>query len=258
MDGMEEIQQHIRQWGGVVTSFNLYEGFRESFSKGGDKVYEPTRNAKVVERHAIVLVGYDNTGEYWIPRNSWGTGWGDQGFFKVRYYTADVGNPQFTFGITWQPQAGPFPKRMVLEPGAGQVGCYWYKVRQGDYVSKIAASFQVSIESVLQANGPEVIPNPELFLQPGIKLRVCNPYADIVLHGALADCRSGWNRKGRDLGNYISVSNQDECARLCLSTRNCEFFVYNTLKECWLKAIGGNNGNEGPDASVVWTCYIRA
>ena len=49
------------------------------------------------------------------------------------------------------------------------------QVRQGDYVSKIAATFQVSIESVLHANGPEDIPNPELFLQPGIKLRVCNP-----------------------------------------------------------------------------------
>ena len=88
LNGMEQIQQHIRQWGGVVTSFNLYEGFRESFIKGGNKVYEPARNAKAVERHAIVLVGYDNTGEYWIARNSWGTGWGDQGFFKVRFPAA--------------------------------------------------------------------------------------------------------------------------------------------------------------------------
>ncbi len=41
--------------------------------------------------HAIVLVGYDDAGEYWIAKNSWGSSWGDDGFFKVGYgecYTA--------------------------------------------------------------------------------------------------------------------------------------------------------------------------
>jgi len=37
--------------------------------------------------HAIVLVGYDDndSGGVWIIRNSWGTGWGDGGYGKIRY-----------------------------------------------------------------------------------------------------------------------------------------------------------------------------
>ncbi|KAL7577232.1 hypothetical protein ACA910_003559 [Epithemia clementina (nom. ined.)] len=35
--------------------------------------------------HAIVMVGYDDTGStpYWIIRNSWGTDWGEDGYFWV-------------------------------------------------------------------------------------------------------------------------------------------------------------------------------
>ncbi len=35
--------------------------------------------------HAIMIVGYDDAGGYWIVRNSWGTGWGDGGYFKLGY-----------------------------------------------------------------------------------------------------------------------------------------------------------------------------
>ena len=35
--------------------------------------------------HAIGVVGYDDAQQCWICKNSWGTGWGDSGFFKIGY-----------------------------------------------------------------------------------------------------------------------------------------------------------------------------
>jgi C1A family cysteine protease len=35
--------------------------------------------------HAISVVGYDDTLQCWICKNSWGAGWGDGGFFKIGY-----------------------------------------------------------------------------------------------------------------------------------------------------------------------------
>lgn len=44
--------------------------------------------------HAIAVVGYgksDDGQEYWIGRNSWGSYWGDWGFFYMNMYTNNLG-----------------------------------------------------------------------------------------------------------------------------------------------------------------------
>lgn len=35
--------------------------------------------------HAVTIVGYDDSKGYWIAKNSWGTGWGESGWFKIAY-----------------------------------------------------------------------------------------------------------------------------------------------------------------------------
>jgi hypothetical protein len=56
--------------------------------------------AKETGRHATVLLGY--TGGRFIGENSWGTGWGDNGFYLMD--PAVVASPESS--DFWVPQAG--------------------------------------------------------------------------------------------------------------------------------------------------------
>ena len=76
------------QSGPIVCSMDATPGFH-SYTGG---IYNDTTNSTTLN-HAISLVGYgvENGVEYWIGRNSWGTYWGEKGFFRIVKGTNNLG-----------------------------------------------------------------------------------------------------------------------------------------------------------------------
>jgi len=74
------------QYGPVGTSLTIYEDFY-AYSGG---IYD-TMIAIPQGFHAVTIVGYDATQEYWICKNSWGDDWGEDGYFRIKWGAAAVG-----------------------------------------------------------------------------------------------------------------------------------------------------------------------
>ena len=89
------IQQALATYGvldvAVMTSlsFDNYSGgiFIDGQTSCDDGAYTATN-------HAVALVGWgtdSNHGIYWILRNSWGQGWGENGYMRIQAHSARVG-----------------------------------------------------------------------------------------------------------------------------------------------------------------------
>ena len=68
------------QSGPISACFVVYNDFF-SYRSG---VYTHVTGG-VAGGHCIAIVGYDDAAGCWICKNSWGTGWGENGFFRIAY-----------------------------------------------------------------------------------------------------------------------------------------------------------------------------
>ncbi|MDB5097706.1 MAG: peptidase [Cyanobacteria bacterium RYN_339] len=67
----------------VAFGFTVYESFQNI---GDDGVMPmPASGEGVLGGHAVLAVGYDDTKKLLTVRNSWGSGWGDKGYFYMPY-----------------------------------------------------------------------------------------------------------------------------------------------------------------------------
>ncbi len=73
-----------------VFGFTVYESFESQAVAKSGIVPMPAPGEQTVGGHAVLAVGYDDSGQRFIVRNSWGTGWGMNGYFTMPYaYVTD-------------------------------------------------------------------------------------------------------------------------------------------------------------------------
>ncbi len=75
----------IKDWissgkGPVSACFVVYQDFF-SYREG---IYRHVSGSQA-GGHCVTIIGYNDSPGYWICKNSWGTGWGSQGFFLIAY-----------------------------------------------------------------------------------------------------------------------------------------------------------------------------
>jgi C1A family cysteine protease len=68
-----------------VFGFTVYESFETKQVADTGIVPMPQPQEKVLGGHAVVAVGYDDSSQRFIVRNSWGTSWGQSGYFTMPY-----------------------------------------------------------------------------------------------------------------------------------------------------------------------------
>jgi len=68
-----------------VFGFTVYESFESPAVAASGVVPMPASNEKTVGGHAVLAVGYDDSQQRFIVRNSWGPGWGMAGYFTIPY-----------------------------------------------------------------------------------------------------------------------------------------------------------------------------
>jgi C1A family cysteine protease len=75
-----DMKTWISTRGPLSCAFTVYNDFF-SYRSG---VYRHVSGG-VAGGHCVSAVGYNDAGAYWICKNSWGTSWGDSGFFSIAY-----------------------------------------------------------------------------------------------------------------------------------------------------------------------------
>jgi len=68
-----------------VFGFTVYESFESQQVAQTGNASMPLPKETVVGGHAVMAVGYDDSQNWFIVRNSWGDGWGMKGYFTLPY-----------------------------------------------------------------------------------------------------------------------------------------------------------------------------
>ena len=96
------MKNNIVNNGPQITGMAVYSDFF-SYSSG---IYQHVAGG-LAGYHCVAVVGYNDTDGCWICKNSWGTGWGENGWFRIAYGECGI---QDVFGM-WNMQVPSLVKK---------------------------------------------------------------------------------------------------------------------------------------------------
>ncbi len=95
-----KLKEYISRNGPVTVYMGIggdYGGYFDS-----SQIYRCNSDSGI--NHAVIAAGYDDAGGYWIVKNSWGTSFGDSGYFKVGYGECMIDYYHYSFVDTLGPE----------------------------------------------------------------------------------------------------------------------------------------------------------
>ncbi len=114
---VQSIREALATSGAVPCLMTAYDDFF-SYKSG---VYSHVTGA-LVGGHAVVIIGYNDAAEYFVAKNSWGTQWGEAGFFNIAYSevggASSFGNGSLIYDGVFVPGASFGISPPILDFGA--------------------------------------------------------------------------------------------------------------------------------------------
>ena len=235
------MKQFIAQTGPMTACFTVYEDFYYYYT-GGVYEYNPQTSGSVVGGHCVSIVGYSDAGKYWVAKNSWGSGWGEQGYFQIGYGNCGIDSEMWGINGTLTSDVWHMPqtdwkwcnKCQSLSfagntsPGACAAGGSHNHAGSGDY----ALPENVTAGPNRQSNW-----------------KWCNKCQVLAFAGSssLGPCAAGGNHNHTGSGNYVlaenvSVPGAQPNWRWCNKCQALAFAGSSSLGPC---AAGGNHNHTG-------------
>jgi C1A family cysteine protease len=88
----QSLVQDMNQMKGCLASgypfifgFTVYESFEGDAVRSSGHATMPAWGERPIGGHAVMAVGYDDARQWFLVRNSWGSGWGIKGYFTLPY-----------------------------------------------------------------------------------------------------------------------------------------------------------------------------
>lgn len=86
VQSLAQMKQCLIEGYPFVIGFEVYESFEsDAVAQTGQVPMPKTQTEQYLGGHAVMVVGFNDKKKVFIVRNSWGTGWGDNGYCYVPY-----------------------------------------------------------------------------------------------------------------------------------------------------------------------------